>query len=203
MTKRKTQPYHHGDLRKTILESALNVLEEAPAEGISLRELARDAGVSPMALYRHFADKDALWNAVARVGFDILGARMVAADKKAKDPRAAFTAMGVAYVAFANERPGLFRLMYAGNPLDAPVTPTESLHAGYAALERRIEQLAKPGEQEAALFASWSLVHGLATLAVGFEGGDDRLRTDRTRAQVANPVAVVERACRFFLGAFG
>jgi AcrR family transcriptional regulator len=156
-----------------------------------LRDLARRAGVTPMALYRHFADRDALLNALAAVGFDDLGERMLAAEQS-RDPKEALIAIGVIYIQFAVERPGLFRLMYGGRPPETDAKPGEPPHAAYAALTRRITELAKPKEREAAFMASWALVHGLATLLV----------TDRVRTPVADPSALAERVCRFFVGAF-
>src|SRR5271167_3986214 len=163
LPKRKSKPYHHGDLREEVLRLALASLETSPLEELTLRGLARQAGVSSMALYRHFADKEALLSALASAGFDDLGQRMQAVDQ-VSDPRSALAALGVVYVEFAVERPGLFRLMYGGKPPDTPTRPGEPPHAGYAALSRRITELAKPSERETAFLASWSLVHGLATL---------------------------------------
>jgi AcrR family transcriptional regulator len=191
MAKRKAKPYHHGDLREKVLELALVALEKRPPEELSLRDLARQAGVTTMALYRHFAGRDALLSALAVIGFDDLGRRVQAIDQM-EDARAALSALGVAYVRFAIERPGLFRLMYGGKVPETPVKPGQPPHATYAALSRRITELAKPAEVGVAFLASWSLVHGLATLLV----------TDRIRQPVQDPVALAERVCTFFVGAF-
>jgi AcrR family transcriptional regulator len=192
LPKRKTKPYHHGDLREEVLRLALASLETSPADALTLRGLARRAGVSSMALYRHFADRDALLVALAAAGFDDLGKRMNAVDR-VNDPRAALVALGTAYVQFAVERPGLFRLMYGGKPPNIRTMPGEAPHPAYAALSRRIAELAnKVGERDTAFLASWSLVHGLATLFV----------TERIREPIADPVAVAEQVCRFFVGAF-
>lgn len=191
MPKRKTKPYHHGDLREEVLRLALAALETSTPEALTLRGLARDAGVSPMALYRHFADREALLVALASAGFADLGKRMHALDQ-VKDPKAALVALGVVYVGFAVERPGLFRVMYGGRPPNTPTTPGEAPHPAYAALSRRINELAKADERKVAFLASWSLVHGLATLLV----------TERIRTPIADPTAVAKQVCRFFVGAF-
>jgi AcrR family transcriptional regulator len=193
MPRKKQRPYHHGDLRETVLRLALARLETGPPEELTLRALSRQAGVSSMALYRHFADREALLSSLAEVGFDDLGKRMTAVDE-AKDARSGLIAIGVVYVGFAVERPGLFRLMYGGEP-PVPTRPTgagEAPHAGYAVLSRRIAELAGPRQRKTAFLASWALVHGLATLLV----------TNRIREPIADPIAVAEQVCRFFVGAF-
>jgi AcrR family transcriptional regulator len=188
---RKKRAYHHGDLRETILQFALKAIESAPPEELSLRELSRQAGVTSMALYRHFADKQALLNALADVGFAELGERMLAVED-ANDAKASLVAAGVAYVAFAVERPGLFRVMYGGAPPDTPPLSDEAPHAAYAVLSRRISALAPPSQHKVAFLSCWSLVHGLATLLV----------TSRFREPIADPIAVAKQVCRFFIGAF-
>ncbi len=191
MPRRRAKPYHHGDLREEVLRLALAALETSAPEELTLRGLAREAGVSPMALYRHFADREALLVALASAGFEDLGGRMHAVDR-VKDSKAALIALGVVYVGFAVERPGLFRLMYGGQPPNIPTTPGEAPHPAYAALSRRITELANADEREIAFLASWSLVHGLATLLV----------TERIRAPIADPTAIAKQVCRFFARAF-
>jgi AcrR family transcriptional regulator len=191
MRRKKQKPYHHGDLRDTVLRLALTALETRPPEDLTLRALSRQAGVSSMALYRHFADREALLGALAQVGFDELGRRTLAVDE-AKDARSGLVAIGVVYVTFAVERPGLFRLMYGGEPPRTPARAGEAPHAAYAALSRRIAELTPPRQRKTAFLASWALVHGLATLLV----------TNRIREPITNPGAVAEQVCRLFVGAF-
>src|SRR5215831_9732799 len=104
--------YHHGDLRQALIRSALEILSQAGAAGLSLRAAARRARVSAMAPYRHFADKEALLAAVAEYGFQQLAGRLAAAAAAAADPRAGLGALGVAYVIFARDEPSLFKLMF-------------------------------------------------------------------------------------------
>ena len=191
MREKKAKPYHHGDLREEGLRLALAALEKEAPEKLTLRELARQAGVSSMALYRHFADREALLSALAGVGVDDLGERMRVVNQT-RNAKEGLTAIGVVYVRFAVERPGLFQLMYGGKPPKTPSKPGEAPHAAYAALTRRISELAKPAQRDTAFLACWSLVHGLATLLV----------TDRIRKPITDPAAVAEQIIRFFAGAF-
>lgn len=191
MREKNTKPYHHGDLRQEVLRLALAALEKGAPEKLTLRGLARQAGVSSMALYRHFADREALLSALAVVGFDDLGERMRLVNQT-RNAKEGLTAIGVVYVRFAVERPGLFQLMYGGKPPKTPSKPGEAPHAAYAALAGRISELAKPAQRDTAFLASWSLVHGLATLLV----------TDRIRKPITDPAAVAEQIIRFFVGAF-
>ena len=151
----------HPDLRARLIAAALAALERG--EDVGLRAVARDAGVSAMAPYRHFRDKAALLMAVAMRGFDDLRTVLIAADTQA-DTRAALVAQGEAYVAFARARPALFRLMFAGH--DGGPPPAED--NAYGVMVRRVEQL-NPTSLEAATLACWSVVHGMATLAL--DGG--------------------------------
>src|ERR1700716_1493086 len=105
-------PYHHGDLRAACLHAARELLEEDGSAALSLRAVARRAGVAPSAPYRHYADRDALVSAVAAVGYRELGDYLTAAhaEPSSIDDLAA---VAVAYVRFALERPALFRVMFS------------------------------------------------------------------------------------------
>lgn len=103
--------YHHGDLREALVAAALRLVETKGLDGFSMREAAREAGVSAGAPYRHFADKTALLAAVAGEARRIFGAFQADAVAKWDDAPARFRAMGVAGVVFAVERPELFRLL--------------------------------------------------------------------------------------------
>lgn len=146
------------DLRTRLLAAALAALERG--EDVGLRAVARDAGVSAMAPYRHFRDKSALLGAVAMSGFDDLRIALLAADVQ-PDAHAALIAQGEAYLAFARARPALFRLMFAGH--DGGPPPTDD--TAYGVMVRRVHELA-PADPDAATLACWSAVHGMATLAL-------------------------------------
>ncbi|WP_280308127.1 TetR/AcrR family transcriptional regulator [Nocardia neocaledoniensis] len=178
-------PYHHGDLPTALVRAAIELLEEDGAAELSLRAAARRAGVSTAAPYRHFTDKDALLSAVAAVGYRELAADLAAAcatPTTAED----FTAVAIAYIRFALNRPGLFRTMFA-EPCD-PSSP-ERLAATTAIHEyvRSIVREAFPGADEEALAtALWSMVHGLAFLYLHgkFDANEPGGLEDRVRATV-------------------
>lgn len=158
------KPYHHGDLRSALLAVADQLIDEADAGAISLREVARRAGVSAPATYRHFRDKEALLAAVAKKGFDDFGTALGAAVAEADDPLAA---MGQAYVRFALVRPGRFRLMYGPAIADRGRYPElqaawlAATEAMGAALKARSPGVAEVGIASLKL---WCMVHGLSQL---------------------------------------
>ena len=151
------KPYHHGDLRAALLDAADALLDQGGDGAVSLREVARMAGVSATAAYRHFADKEALLAALALRGFEAFGAAMAAAVAAGDVPP--HVARGRAYLRFALARPGRFRLMFG--PLLARAGAHPALlgasRAAFAALQ------AHAGDPAAAL-RSWGMVHGLAHL---------------------------------------
>lgn len=157
--------YHHGDLRAALIAAAVEGLEAG--EPFSLRAVARRAGVSPTAPYRHFADREALDNAVAVEGFKDLRADLEAAlaeSMKPTAPEAVIAALGVAYVGFALRRPAVFRLMF-GNECDEEdserVQASEQLHG---MLSKSIERLFPGANNSNLSVALWSMAHGLAFL---------------------------------------
>src|SRR5215831_7851 len=163
--------YHHRDLRRALISSALEILSEAGVAGLSLRAAARRAKVSAMAPYRHFADKEALLAAVAEYGFRHLTARFTTAVAGAPDPRAGLAALGVAYVLFARDEPSLFKLMFG------PAIERKFAHPGldeagracFDALRHAVEAAGfadRPADLDDVSLACWSLVHGLSALVV-------------------------------------
>jgi AcrR family transcriptional regulator len=166
--------YHHGDLRTVVLQEASNILEKEGLAALSLREVARRAGVSHNAPYRHFPDRDSLLAAMVDEGFQMF------AEELAKRPR---REMGEAYVEFALAHPQRFRLMFGGT-VNAPQRDRRA----YEALLGSFSDLGEDAQYAAA--AAWALVHGLAHLLLDghFEGRDrkqfvrDVLRTVRFSA---------------------
>lgn len=151
--------YHHGDLRDALVSAALAQLEAEGETALSLRAAARACGVSAMAPYRHFADKEALLEAVAARGFEDLADRLEAADAAPSEGVEALGAQGAAYVAFACARPALFRLMFM------TAAPKPDGTRAYRILEARVAALPHPAmPAEDLTLAAWSLVHGLAAL---------------------------------------
>lgn len=109
----ESRPYHHGDLRSTLLAGAERTLREKGVGALSLRELAREAGVSHAAPGRHFKDKQALLNALALAGYDRLGQALEGADDPALPLERRLTALARAYLTFAIGNAALLELMYA------------------------------------------------------------------------------------------
>ena len=155
--------YHHGDLRTALLAEGLRLVESAGAEAISLREVARAAGVSATSVYRHFPDKRALMAALAQEGVRRLGAAQREAAAAAGSGAAAFTATGRAYVHFALANPGLFRLTFTYPGIDVG-DPTSD--AAASLLHDHALDIANGDARLARIVAlrAWALVHGLALL---------------------------------------
>lgn len=138
---------------------------DSGAGDLTLRAVARAAGVSAMAPYRHFADHAALLGAVAEEGFEDLRKVLAAADAGAQGA-AAVIAQGEAYVAFAARRPALFRLMFSGHAAaakPAETCPPQDRGDAYAILANRVTAL-WPDQAATATLGCWAIVHGLATL---------------------------------------
>jgi len=165
--------YHHGDLRRALLDAALEQVREEGAAALSLREVARRAGVTHAAPYRHFASKEALVAAVAEEGFHTLRETLVAALDPAAGPRENLGRIGVAYVRFAVAHPSHFRVMYGAGQGDAAPFP-EMVEAGRGAFDvlvHTVEAGVRAGELRddpvpSLSLAAWSIVHGLASLLV-------------------------------------
>jgi AcrR family transcriptional regulator len=155
--------YHHGDLRAACLRAALELLEEDGASALSLRAVARRAGVAHSAPYRHYADRDALISAVGAVGYRELAKHLTAAHPSPSTPDD-LAAVAVAYVQFALQRPALFRVMFT-EPCDRDSTERVAATAAVSQYVRAIIQRSFPGANpEAMSTAVWALVHGLAFL---------------------------------------
>lgn len=186
--------YHRGELREALVAAGLAILEEGgDAAALGLRETARRAGVSAMAPYRHFPDKDALLAAVATVGFERLRAALEAADRGGEGAgREALDAQGAAYVAFACAQPGLFRLMFgsARSARSRPQPLCEASAAAYAVLAERVAALVPAAVAADEALRCWALVHGLAALAI------DGLLGDAVRADPQAAAALAGRLLR-------
>ncbi|MGB8045238.1 MAG: TetR/AcrR family transcriptional regulator, partial [Pseudolabrys sp.] len=170
--------YHHGDLRRVIVKAALEILRETQSLEFSLRELARRAGVSHNAPYKHFVDKRELLAAVSAAGFEILTKRMAREIAGLGNPREQLFAMLRAYIDHGVENPALYSLMFGGYlsgpdherpPIElAEADKTKALLAGViiaGGLGRAIPHTPRNERKIAgALLACWSLVHGLTLL---------------------------------------
>jgi AcrR family transcriptional regulator len=180
--------YHHGDLRAALLDAALELLEEGGATALSLRAVARRAGVSPAAPYRHYADREALVSAVAAVGYRDLVERLAAAHP-APSTAEQLADVAVAYVRFAIERPALFRIMFS-EPCDRDNAERVAATAAVTLYLREIVARAFPdSDPEALAPAIWALVHGLAFLHL--DGKLDAADPAAVDARVSTAVAAV------------
>jgi len=153
--------YHHGDLKATILAEAAVLVADRGADGLSLRELARAAGVSHAAPAHHFTDRRGLFTALATEGFGMLADAL-------KDARPDFLDAALAYVRFALGHPGHYEVMFDKSLYDAsdPELVSAETAAG-AELAAGVGTLDDPranDDPQAAALAAWSLVHGFSLL---------------------------------------
>ncbi len=174
--KSQSQPgtYHHGDLRNALLEATLVLIEEKGINAFTIREVAKRAGVSHAAPYRHFKDKEALLFTVAREGFDL----MVSETKKRSakypdDPLARFQLSGLSYIDFAISHPSHYRVMfYTGEnkdrfPDDLVASSTESFRLLLDTIrECQEKNIIKPGDPNEFALSAWAIVHGYAKLYI-------------------------------------
>lgn len=166
------RPYHHGDLREALVAAAQAAVEAGGPDAVSLRDLAQSLGVSTAAPYRHFADRKALLDEVATRGFADLDAAYRAASAGAPNPDSAMRETARAYLNLAFRRPGLFRLMFGSDILDADAPPAllaaasrawESLYAAVRALDPDADLAAVKRRA----ITGWSTLHGFIALVQG------------------------------------
>lgn len=165
------RPYHHGHLKEELLNAALALISQVGPQGFTLREVARRAGVSHNAPYRHFRDKDELLAVVAVQGFERLNSAMKRSAARGTTPLERFRLCGRGYISFALRWPQHFLVMfdlpsgrdkypeYAGAGEEAFTTLLK-----FVVECQRAEVLAG-GESERLAFMAWSMVHGIAKLA--------------------------------------
>lgn len=168
----RKRAYHHGDLRRALLDQALALAEERGPGALTLREAARRAGVTEAAPYRHFRSKEALVVALAEEGFDALLQRVRRALLRAPGSSAArLSALGVAYLRFALERPAHFRVMFGRDlakshgfrGVGGLAQACFDVLMGEVSRAQRSGDVAGRDPRPAAL-ALWSALHGLASL---------------------------------------
>jgi AcrR family transcriptional regulator len=170
---RRKKAYHHGDLRRALLDATLLLVQERGPHGFTLRAAARAAGVTPAAAYHHFEDKDALLAAVAEEGFELFAKALeAAAQAPASSASERSGNVAVAYVVFAVENPTLFRVMVGlGVGARSQKGPLRVLAISTYKFMRAtlIDGLQEGGRQNisnAEVLGWWSVVHGLAFLAI-------------------------------------
>jgi AcrR family transcriptional regulator len=182
------RPYHHGSLRAALIEAAIEAVASGGSETFSLRDAARQAGVTPGAVYKHFASKSELLGAAASAGFQQLAAQITDA-MQGLDETGRLEAVGLAYVAFAAREPHLFSLMFGpsgqGAPRDGIASPPggafDTLRNGIATLRG----ISPSDVDESALALAWAAAHGAARLVT-----DGLWRKDDPRISMAIKAAV-------------
>lgn len=179
-------PYHHGDLRNALIRAGIEILRSEGAQGLSLREAARSAGVSQAAPYRHFKNKEALLAAIALEGFQILGEQIrnkVQAYRT--NPEEQFHQTALAYLKLASDHSDHFKLMFTRHPdLDRV---SQELFQEFMTIILRCQQerVIRAGNPDQLALVAWCSFHGFAALLV-----NENLRF------LAIPVAQMDLAMR-------
>lgn len=174
--------YHHGDLRRAVLDEALRVVAATGPESLSLRAIAAAIGVSHTAPRHHFGSRDGLLTAIATEGFDGLADALVAT----RESGGTFLDVGVAYVEYGTSHPAHFAVMFAPDLLLEDPELTRASERAFGELRGGVEALSADGRIEdahAAVVAGWSLVHGLTTLALS----GNLERSDLTGGRLPSP----------------
>ncbi|HEV2923536.1 MAG TPA: TetR/AcrR family transcriptional regulator [Solirubrobacteraceae bacterium] len=167
------RPYHHGNLRMALLEQAERTVRDRGVQDLSLRELARDVGVSHGAPRRHFPDRQALLDALAEAGFERLGAELrSAADGAGEEFQARLRATAAAYVRFATRDAELLELMFAGKHREQSGALHEAADRAFAVILELIEQgqaegALERGEPERVGLVLFATIQGIAALVTG------------------------------------
>jgi len=167
------RPYHHGNLRAALLEQAERTVRERGVQELSLRELARDAGVSHGAPRRHFPDRQALLDALAEAGFTRLGAELrTAFDGAGEDFEERLHATATAYVHFATDDAALLELMFTGKRQQQSGELHEAAERAFSVLLELIEQgqdegIVESGEPERVGLILFATIQGIAALLNG------------------------------------
>jgi AcrR family transcriptional regulator len=169
----RPRPYHHGNLRRGLLDAALATIRAEGVDRLTLREIGARLGVSRTALYRHFADKRALLAAVATEGFRTLRQHLEAAWAEGGRNRAAFEAMGTAYIRFAIGNSSHYRVMFGGS-IDPKVCGPELAAEAAGAFQALVDALTslqragavRPDDTLTMARYVWAVVHGVSMLAI-------------------------------------
>src|SRR5271168_965929 len=197
---KKPPAYHHGDLRRALIDAALALVTEDQDWTFSLREVARRAGVSHNAPYNHFADKRDLLAAVAAAGFASLGERIVTATSGVENAQTALVKSALAYVTFGVENPAHYRLMFSSALITANEGRPESVAAAGADTRAILAQIIRRGavmdvfdpslaadvELDVAVLSAWSTVHGLTMLTIDGIADTPRVSIEDVARRVAS-----------------
>lgn len=174
--KSKIRPstYHHGDLRNALLDAAISLIKKQGPNALSLRAVAKQAGVSHTAPYRHFEDKHALLEAIALEGFRNLTQAMHETANQFSDPIQQISEAGVAYIKLATQNPEVTQVMFGGflDPERCGEALTNQAEQAFQGLLTIIENgqqagVLKQEDSQLLALATWSLAHGFAMLVAG------------------------------------
>lgn len=200
---RTERSYHHGDLRRALVDAGLAATRARGSTALGLRDVTRQVGVSPNAAYRHFADRQALLTAVARGIQDRMAEQMrermpAPGDVAPRDrARLRLRAVGLGYIAFAVAEPGWFETAFfgsGGQPDGVLSGANDRLPPPFALLVEALDGMVEAGElsrarREGAEWACWSAVHGFAGLVVhGPLRGQSQERIDRWAERVVDDI---------------
>ena len=190
--KKRADTYHHGDLRRALLEEALRTIQTRGVEALTLRNVGEKLGVSRTALYRHFADKPSLLAAVGREGFRLLRVALSEAFDNHGRGREGFEAMGRAYVRFAAEHRSHYRVMFGGF-IESCARDAAFIEEARSAFQVLVDALVE--QQQRGLIRKddpmlqarwiWSMVHGISMLVI-----DGQLRGQDERGEALNEYAI-------------
>jgi AcrR family transcriptional regulator len=167
------RPYHHGNLRSALLEQAARTVDARGVQALSLRELAREVGVSHAAPRRHFPDRQALLDAIAEDGFERLGAALAQAVEQAGEKfDARLHALAQSYIAFATAHPALLELMFASKQRDGADRVRETADRAFAVALEAIGAAQAAGELPAGdpdrvAIVALAILQGLALMSSG------------------------------------
>jgi AcrR family transcriptional regulator len=190
--RKRAGQYHHGDLRRALLDQALQTIDRLGVEALTLRDVATALGVSRTALYRHFTDKQALIAAVAREGFRTFRLALVDAWELKGRGQAGFEAMGEAYLRFAMAHPSHYRVMF-GRFVESCARDPDLVEEATAAFQALVDALiagqrdgwARQDDPEMLARFIWAISHGIAMLAI-----DGQLRDSEESGATLNQYAL-------------
>jgi AcrR family transcriptional regulator len=188
MDVKETGKYHHGDLRRALLEAAQLAEDEVGPHTISLRALAKKLDVSHAAAYRHFRNKQALLRGVAIEGHQRLAQALVDAGRSGVDPADTLRRCASAYVRFGLENPGVYQVMFSADTQrdsEAKLAADRVLMVTARIIERSAKTGAsRPGVPLKQALAAWSMVHGIVDLELRKQLGERSIDEARQQAEL-------------------
>ncbi|HZS35804.1 MAG TPA: TetR/AcrR family transcriptional regulator [Polyangia bacterium] len=187
---RKKSSFHHGDLRRALLDTVVEIMAREGPQAITLREVAARTGVTHAAPYRHFSSKEKLLAAVAEEGFRLMRAQMLEAMvRRGSDPLERWEELGVSYVLFAVRQPCHFRLMYTAELADRSehAALRDAAAAAYRLLldvviESQERGRVRGGDPKQLAATAWAMMHGLAVLLIDRQLGGGKVALDEAEA---------------------